>query len=245
MFEEILATIENEDIKKYAEECIKTIPAYFYSVPASSTGKYHPKYALGEGGLMRHTVALCLILNHILNVESIREQFTSRERDLMRVAGIMHDTRKSGSQEDYEKNKYTKFDHPLQAAQIVRSVDGLKKEEIDAISLIIESHMGQWNTDKRDKTTVLPKPESKCQILVHLADYLASRKDIEIIFENVPNKTAEEIPEEKPDINTWRFNFGKHNGKTIPEVDEIDHQYIEWAKNNITREPVKSLLQMI
>lgn len=157
-----------------------------FSVAASSTGKYHPTYALGDGGLARHTVALVRILNHVFGVESIADQFTSRERDLLRVAGIAHDMQKSGSQEDYERNKYTKFDHPLRAANMVRKLSGLPEEEKELIATTIESHMGQWNVDKRNPGTVLPKPENKYQILLHLCDYLASRKDIEIKFDNVP-----------------------------------------------------------
>ena len=53
-----LRTIENDDLRILAGEMIKTIPEYWYHVGASSTGKYHPEYSLGEGGLMRHTVAL-------------------------------------------------------------------------------------------------------------------------------------------------------------------------------------------
>lgn len=66
MLEEIINTIENEDLKELANELIKTIPDYWYHVGASSTGKYHPAYALGEGGLMRHTIALCKIMNYIM-----------------------------------------------------------------------------------------------------------------------------------------------------------------------------------
>ena len=44
IFESLLGTFENEDIKKFAESCIDTIPSYFWEVGASSTGKYHPAY---------------------------------------------------------------------------------------------------------------------------------------------------------------------------------------------------------
>ena len=58
IFDSILNTFENEDIKEFAISCIDAAPDYFYHVGASSTGKYHPQYALGEGGLVRHTLAL-------------------------------------------------------------------------------------------------------------------------------------------------------------------------------------------
>lgn len=216
MFEEILKTFENEDLRNLCEELIKTIPDYFYKVPASSTGKYHPAYALGEGGLYRHTLALCKIMNHMFEVTN----YISRDRDLMRIAGIMHDTRKSGSQEEYEKNKYTNFDHPLKAAEVVRSFKGRDWEdvEIEIIADAISSHMGKWNTDKRS-SIVLPTPQNKYQNIVHLCDYLASRKDIEIVF------SSEELPQIDP--FDYKITFGKHSGKSLREIP-VD--YLKWLQ---------------
>lgn len=237
IFDGLLETFENDDIREFAVKCIGTIPPYFWEVGASSTGKYHPQYALGTLGLARHTCALVRILNHILSIDCYKNDYTSRERDLLRLAGIMHDSRKSGNQTDYEKNKFTKFDHPLLAAQIIRETETtLPKEEIELIATTIESHMGQWNTDKRS-SIVLPIPENKYQKIVHLADYLASRKDLEVLFsEEFLAKT------ELPDINTYALTFGKYKGKTLPEIAQIDSGYIAWAKENMTREPVKTLL---
>lgn len=183
IFDEIINSIENEDMKEFAKELIKTIPKYFWEVGASSTGKYHPAYALGELGLARHTCALVRFLNHTFDIDCMGKCFTSRERDMMRIGGMMHDTRKSGDQEDFEKNKYTKFNHPLLAADVIRQFDGkfLNHNEIECIANMISSHMGQWNTDKRSDV-VLPLPIDKYQKMLHWADYLASRKDIEIKF---------------------------------------------------------------
>lgn len=236
IFESLLDTFENKDIKQFAEHCIDTIPDYFWHIGASSTGKYHPSYALGELGLARHTCALVRFLNHMLSIDCIKNDFTSRERDLMRVAGIMHDSMKSGTDEDYARSKYTKFEHPILAANKIRKISGLPDDEIGLIATTIESHMGQWATDKRSKT-VLPTPQNKYQKLVHLADYLASRKDIEVLFDDEFQKK-----EEIPDINTYIIPFGKYKGKTLPEIKEIDSGYISWAKENMTREPVKTLL---
>ena len=74
-----LRTIENDDLRILAEEMIKTIPEYWYHVGASSTGKYHPKYSLGEGGLMRHTVALVRILNYMLEARIFYSLFSTHE----------------------------------------------------------------------------------------------------------------------------------------------------------------------
>lgn len=240
IFDSILNTIENEDIRHFAEECIETISDYFWEVGASSTGKYHPQYALGELGLARHTCALVRFLNHILNVDCFGDKFTSREKDLMRVAGMMHDTRKSGDDTDYAKSKYTKFDHPLLAANEIRSLIGfISPEELEIVTTTIESHMGQWNTDKRS-SVVLPLPTNKYQKMVHLADYLASRKDIEVLFDGfeVPKKEVIKLED-------YVLNFGKHSGEKLVDVAQSDPSYITWAKENMNREPIKSLLAQL
>ena len=240
IFDPLLNTFENDDIKNFAKECIETIPGYFWNVGASSTGKYHPQYALGDLGLARHTCALVRFLNHILNIDCYKDDFTSRERDLLRVAGIMHDSRKSGNDDDYVRSKFTKFDHPIMAANEIRTTIGfIPEEEVELVAATIESHMGQWNTDKRSKV-VLPLPETKYQKLLHLADYLASRKDIEVLFDNY-----ETPKKEIPKLEDYIFSFGKHNGEKLVDVAKSDSGYIAWAKENMTREPVKSLLAQL
>lgn len=240
IFDSILNTIENEDIRYFAEQCIETIPDYFWEVGASSTGKYHPQYALGELGLARHTCALVRFLNHILSVDCFGNKFTSREKDLMRVAGMMHDTRKSGDDEAYAKNKFTKFDHPLLAANEIRTLIGfISEEELELVATTIESHMGQWNTDKRSKV-VLPLPKNKYQKMLHLADYLASRKDIGVLFDGF-----ETPKKEIPPLDEYILTFGKHNGEKLVDIAKSDPDYIRWAKENMTREPVRTLLMQM
>lgn len=241
IFNEIIETFENEDIKRFMiEKCLPTVPAYFWEVPSSSTLKYHPAYACTTPlGLAKHTVALVRFLNHMFEVESIANQFTSRERDLLRVAAIAHDSKKSGDQADYEQNKYTKFDHPLRAAKFVQTVDGIGDVEKNLVAHAIMSHMGQWNESKRDPGIILPKPEDKYQIILHLADYLASRKDIEMKFDNVP-KAESAKSKTPPDIRTWRIPFGKHKGKTMPEIYAEDPGYIHWAAEKAEKDPFHS-----
>lgn len=246
IFDVVLNTFENEDIKKLAEVLIdSTIPDYFFNVGASSTGKYHPQYALGDLGLARHTVALCRFMNHMFNLEMYQEKFTSRERDLMRLAGIMHDSRKSGDSTDYAINKYTKFDHPLLAADVVRrstgAVDSITNEEIEICARAIEKHMGEWNTDKRSKIA-LPKPDDKYSAILHLCDYLASRKDIEVLFDAVP--AAEPKNEEK--IEEYRLTFGRYKGQLLMDVYKEHRDYVQWMKANLEmREPLKTFVNAL
>lgn len=239
MITPILETIVHDDIRELATALVGGLPEYIWHVGASSTGKYHPEYSLGEGGLMRHQIAVVRFLNFFFELEQYNSQFTSREMDLMRVAGLVHDGRKSGEQVDYEHSKYTKFDHPIQMANVVRSFDGkyLNHDELEFIAHCIESHMGQWNTDRKS-SVILQKPMDSYQHFVHLADYLASRKDLTMAFDGY-----EQAKPELPDINSYRLNFGKMKGKTIPEIAGVDISYLIWANENLNREPEATLIK--
>ena len=226
----ILNTFENDDVKNFAIILLDNLPEYIWRAPASSTGKYHPAYSLGEGGLMRHQIAVVRFLNFFLELEQYNSKLTSRERDLIRLSGLVHDGRKSGSQEDYEKSKYTKFNHPLLMADVVRSFNGqyLSHEEIEIVADTISRHMGQWNTDKKSDV-VLPKPNNKYSRMVHIADYLASRKSLALDFDN--------LVIEQPVAMTFTedavLDFGKHKGRRYIDVYKSEPDYFDWVEKNV------------
>ena len=235
----ILDTFENDDIKEFATVLLDNTPDYIWHVGASSTGKYHPAYSLGEGGLMRHQIAVVRFLNFFFALEQYNSKLTSREMDLMRLAGLMHDARKSGSQEDYEKSKYTKFNHPVLMADVVRSFDGqyLSHDEIELVANTISKHMGQWSTDKKSSLE-LPKPNDKYSRLVHLADYLASRKDLTMDFEGyVATPTAVTFDPE------YKLSFGKYSGTRLIDVYKMKPDYISWCEENISRADLQQMIK--
>lgn len=241
----ILDTFENEDIKEFAIVLLDDFPEYIWHVGASSTGKYHPTYSLDEAGLMRHQIAVVRFLNFFLELEQYSSKLTSRERDLIRLSGLIHDGRKSGSQEDYEKSKYTRFNHPMLMADVVRSFDGkyLDHEEIEMVADTISRHMGQWNIDKKTGME-LPKPNNKFARMVHVADYLASRKCLTMDFDEYGYRNDRK--QELPDINTYVVPFGKkHKGELLVDVAKNDPGYITWCKENIISEPMRSVLKML
>ena len=131
---------------------------------------------------MKNNVLALKIAEELLSLEYMHNEFTERERDLMLIAILFHDTQKLGD----PMEKYTRFDHPLLASEFVKNNKNITKFDNDDIIFIekaISSHMGEWN--KSDYSNiVLPKPETKYEFFVHECDYLASRKFINIEFEN-------------------------------------------------------------
>ena len=230
----VLDTFENEDIKEFAIVLLDDMPEYIWHVGASSTGKYHPAYSLGEAGLMRHQIAVVRFLNFFLELEQYNSKLSSRERDLIRLSGLIHDGRKSGSQEEYENSKYTKFNHPLLMADVIRSFDGqyLCHEEIEMVADTISRHMGQWNTDKKSNIE-LPKPNNKYARMVHVADYLASRKCISLDFDNFTSEPVTVGFDENSIIN-----FGKHKGRRYLDVYNSEPDYFDWIEKNIQKREI-------
>ena len=180
-FSKELEYIKSEKIKSACQKMIELLPDYFFEVPASSTGKYHPEYALGEGGLLRHTKAAVRIAYELLNDPCIGDKYTQDEKDLMIIALILHDGLKSGLNHE----KYTRFDHPILIADYIMDNEeelGLEVEEIEFLCDAVKTHMGSWTTDY-DGVEVLEKPKTKYQNFVHMCDYLASRKCLLVPFD--------------------------------------------------------------
>ena len=174
--------IKNEKYKKAANELVELLPDYFFEVAASSTGKYHPSFSLGDKGLLRHTKAVVKIGVELMENNSLNHKFTDDEKDLIIISMIMHDGLKHG----IEYSKYTKFEHPLIVCDYIKDNKdkiSLNEKEINFICKNISSHMGEFNTNAYSNV-VLPLPKDKYQRFVHMCDYLASRKFLDIKFEN-------------------------------------------------------------
>lgn len=185
IFQSEIGYIKDDNVKKSLEVMINKLPDYFFEVAASSTGKYHPEYALGNGGLLRHTKAATRIAYELLQDPAIGDKYTSKEKDLMFMGVILHDGLKHGD----PMEKYVKFEHPLLMANYIeknKSELFLSDDEIDLVKSVISSHMGPWTTDYNGNE-VLPKPKSKYQNFVHMCDYLASRKSILFKFDSDNN----------------------------------------------------------
>jgi hypothetical protein len=39
------------------------------------------------------------------------------------------------------------------------------------------------------------------------------------------------------------LTFGKHTGKTIPQIAATDRGWLIWARDNLTREPLLTLIK--
>lgn len=181
-FKKELNYIKDKRIRNSCETMISLLPDYFFLIPASSTGKYHPEFTLGESGLVRHVKAAVMIAKDLLDNPLIGGKYNDNEKDLMLMVLILHDGLKSG----LTHNRYTQFDHPILIKNyIIDNKDKLEltDTELEFIGSVISSHMGPWNKDYNGNE-VLPVPKNKYENFVHMCDYLASRKYLNIKFDN-------------------------------------------------------------
>ena len=188
IFKNELSYIKDKSIKEALLYTLDVLPEYFFTVPASSTGKYHPEYATGEGGLLRHSKAAMRIGYELLNNPTIGDKYTDHEKDLMLFALLVHDGLKLGNPEE----KYTRFDHPILMEKFIKEnyedLD-LTKEDATFIGDVIKTHMGPW-TEDYNGNKVLEAPKTKYQNFVHMCDFLASRKCLLVPFDDNNNVKA-------------------------------------------------------
>ena len=181
-FQKEFSYIKSDEYKNDYKVLVDLLPDYFFKVAASSTGKYHPLFSLGDGGLVRHTKAAIRIAKELLDNNSIGHKFTSDEKDLLIISIMVHDGLKHGRVEE----KYVRFDHPILIGEYIKENKDkltLTDEEIDFIVRVTASHMGEWNTNSYSNV-VLPLPKNKFQRFVHMCDFLSSRKFLDVKFEN-------------------------------------------------------------
>lgn len=175
LFEREISLIQSEDLRMFAKYYFETwCPSYFWEIGASSSGKFHPAFSQGEGGLVRHTKAVVLFAEELLRMSSyayMRDAY----KDYVILACLFHDTCKYGLREQ-DTTAYAS--HALNAASNVasawRAYFGDDWAFPQYLGNAIISHMGQWSTSADDRPFT---PIDRC---VHMADYMASRAFLDI-----------------------------------------------------------------
>lgn len=176
LFDKYLNLISNPEIKAFAQFMLHKAPHYFFIIPASTSGRYHAEWSTDKGGLVRHVLMGCETAYDLSRTFDL----TDEETDLALAAMIGHDILKYGIDFD---DRYMDM-HPY----LPRSYFGhyksegyvgeySKTEHFDVIMSAIERHMG--NLVSGSWTTIGGlKPENALQCVVHLADYVSSRKNL-------------------------------------------------------------------
>jgi uncharacterized protein (DUF3820 family) len=251
MFINEIGDIKDTDLKAFATELIANADEYFFSVPASSSGKYHPPFDLGDGGLVRHTRCVAFM------AKSLAESycFSEYDTDCLILAALAHDIKKQGNGD----TGHTVWEHPELARDYVletyeKGTFNISTEVINKIAKAVHSHMGKWGNHANflKGNSPLPMPATEFEKALQAADYIASRK--EILDFKFRDTEAVEIPIQrkgKPasemslmELEEYVMPFGKHKGKTLREIKPSG--YLDWMvkqtdfNNKETQEVVRA-----
>ena len=157
--------IQDQSIKTLVKEVLKRVPEYNWTLPSSSTGKYHPLRDRAAYGNTYHTkdvVKFALVIadskGYYIGADKPEDRLMV---DKVRCAAILHDCAKYGLAKYH--TQYTLNDHPAIAADLIAAVDTEYNRDIaDAV----RRHTGRWGN---------PKPETELDWIIHLADNVASK----------------------------------------------------------------------
>lgn len=167
----VTSKVKDEGIKKFTLACIDDFPNYFWSAPASGSGKYHPPDERIEGGLYLHTKRVVKVVEDL----SRMHELSYYERDVLISAALLHDSFCKGL-DDTPENMMTDAYHALYPTQMFPykgfSSGFLPERVWDDIMACVVSHMGRWSIVKW-----MDVDKKLCNIL-KTADYIASRSHI-------------------------------------------------------------------
>jgi hypothetical protein len=176
VFADELKLIKSPAIKQFVVDVFeKLTPDYFWTVPCSTSGKYHPQYALGTGGLIRHVKSAVW-----WGIELSRSMQMEQYHDEMVAALLLHDLIKNGkglNSQGFPLERGVTGTHGVTLAAKLSDdgYDSLMPDWKKTICDGIAGHMGIWTTDPAFR------PKGPFENLIHLADYCASRKVDELI----------------------------------------------------------------
>ena len=181
-FKRELELIMDEDLRM-AVKCFfdERVPKYFWEIGASSSGKFHPQFSQGEGGLVRHVKAVVMFAEELLRMSSYA-YLPDAYKDYIICACLIHDCAKYGMSNEMDKGAYK--EHAPNGAKMFDAfmVEAYGVHAPEKLLDAVRTHMGQWS-EKEDKPFT---PIDRC---VHMADYMASRSflDIPTIWEEYEN----------------------------------------------------------
>ena len=161
--------VKEIDDKVLAQEVVSVLdehlPEYFWKVPASSTGQYHPEDHNDQHGLWIHTKRAFTAFERLSKSYKHQGKITEWERDCGRAAILLHDMFKYGKPP--ETKEHTVDDHDFLAARFLDKNTDLPPKVVGCV----ESHNGPegWGKGKA--------PGNSLEQIHHLADMIASDRN--------------------------------------------------------------------
>lgn len=166
--QECLNLIEDLEFRKEITEVLKIVPESFWIVPSSSTGTHHPKDEVCDGGTILHTRRVVKVVNDLCHAFNLVKE-NGYERDNLIASAILHDSCTRGLDGIREHSTRT---HDVLVRTLLSNHE-LLSERMAYVCDLVEQHMGRWSTKDFEVTI-------ESGLLLHLADYIASRNYVKV-----------------------------------------------------------------
>jgi hypothetical protein len=231
VFEYELNLIKYPPLRDFVIRCYnKYCPESYWTVPTSTTGKYHPSFVNKEGGLVVHvkyTVWWALEL-----LQAYPEGMGSQDEVVSAL--LLHDLFKNGIGKIKDRPSNITFTHGVHLAAIIAENGGLDAMEQRDLSFndrkallqsqerilaAIGGHMGVWT--KPIMFSCWNQKDEKSRhvaMIVHLSDYCAAKKVAEFIVPHQPD-TVESV--EVNDFVPMRQETSYSNGRSLNKTFEV------------------------
>ena len=163
--------INDSNLKQFVIDVLNKVPVVFHDVAASSTGKHHPEQSNGIGGLVRHILATLYFARELFCAYAPLQD----TQDIIIASLILHDI-----------GKVMDEPHDIVAATNLRWLNKNGNPLISETVECVRWHMGRWSTGSTDcqqperGSKNFPFDFTLTQQIVHLADYMASRKRVNL-----------------------------------------------------------------
>ena len=127
--------------------------------------------------MVRHTTFAVDLAIELFNIYD----FTELEQDIIISALLLHDGIKYGN----PKRPHTTKEHPRDMANFLTELwKDILDEDLQKIIDGVHCHMGKFNKTPQGD---MPVPKTKVEKIIHLADFLSSRK----VIDNYYNKEVD------------------------------------------------------
>lgn len=118
-----------------------------WSLPTSSTGKYHKKQNGDVPDIAEHVYQMLYAAVKVLRMFNVKPKTTDADKILMAVA--LHDSLKYGN---LGNKKHTDYQHDKLAADMIASnrdtfIKLFNEDQLHTLEESVRFHSGQWSTD--------------------------------------------------------------------------------------------------
>lgn len=147
------------------------------SKPSTYAGNNHPQDEFIPSGLALHTARVC---NIAIQMYRCFPDATVFEQDLIIAGSILHDV----PYKFLVESGYPNHNHAVDNARwFLQEAKDLPQEIISGVASIVVNHMGKWNSSY--DSLLEQYPVTRLSWVVHLADNIASRKNIFVAVDDV------------------------------------------------------------